>query len=211
MTAMFLSPGLVDWRCGVTLPISSHPCPQGPISHCCTRRTGGQRSNSPRRRQRGRPRHHECRAAPSGDWHSPSPPLPSPSSFDYCRLQTARITMAVPFTLFTEHIPPTLQSRDDAQVSNRSPPGLGEPCPVLSCPGRGDGDSQSKGPDPLSPLTASAGPLISVIAWVCKPTGYRWDGGMALAWATEGEKMPHLNARFVRLSADTYSTRQAEA
>lgn len=47
MTAMFLSPGLVDWRCGVTLPISSHPCSQGPISHCCTRRTGGQRSNSP--------------------------------------------------------------------------------------------------------------------------------------------------------------------
>lgn len=34
---------------------------------------------------------------------------------------------------------------------------------------------------------------------------------MALAWATEGEKMPHLNARFARLSADTYSTRQAEA
>ncbi|KAH8729225.1 hypothetical protein BGZ61DRAFT_178280 [Ilyonectria robusta] len=91
MTATFLSPGLVDWRCGVTLPISSHPClSPGPYITLPYQTDGWTAAARLSPSATRRPRHDECRAAPSGDWHSPSPARPPSTTAGYKQPESPR-------------------------------------------------------------------------------------------------------------------------
>ncbi|KAH7157835.1 hypothetical protein B0J13DRAFT_182075 [Dactylonectria estremocensis] len=96
-----------------------------------------------------------------------------------------------------------IQPRRKAAMMHRSRTGLPRALanPVLA---ERRGSIIPKGLDPVSPLTAIAGPLISAIARVRKHSGYRWDGGMALAWPSGGRENASLHARFARLYADTF-------